>query len=61
MSDSNIQEHDWEAIWQHFDRMQKRVMATTTTRERFFDEPELDRLEFYQWMQVQCGSNACWM
>ena len=52
---------EWNTIWTHFNRMQKRVMADITTREEFFEQPEEERLEFYDWMQKQCGEYACWM
>jgi len=53
--------YEWETIWQHFNRMQKRVMADKTSKKEFFAEPEKDRLEFYRWMQRQCGQYACFM
>ena len=52
---------DWHAIWKHFNRMQKRVMADKTTKKEFMAEPEADRIEFYQWMQKQCGEYSAWM
>ena len=52
---------NWENIWQHFDRMQQRVMADKTTKEEFFSQPESERLEFYNWIQKQCGEFAAYM
>ena len=52
---------EWNTIWSHFNRMQKRVMADKTTKAEFMAEPESDRLEFYEWMQKQCGQYSCWM
>ncbi len=52
---------DWAKIWAHFNRLQKRVMATETTRKEFFAQSETDRLEFYSWVQNQCGAYSCWM
>jgi len=53
--------NDWESIWKHFNRMQVRIMADLTTREEFFAQPEEERLEFYSWMQRQCGQYACYI
>ena len=47
--------HDWEQIWQHFDRMQQRIMATKTTRDEFFEQPEDERMDFYNWLKNQAG------
>lgn len=44
-----------EEQWQHLDRMQQRIMATKTTREEYFSQPEKEQNEFYRWMLVQCG------
>ena len=49
---------DWEEIWNHFNRMQKRVMATKTTRREFFTGSDLERREFYNWLRKQCGEYA---
>lgn len=51
---------DWEAVWAHFNRMQKRVMADKTTKKEFFAESESERMDFYRWMQQQCGEYSCW-
>ena len=48
-------------MWDHFDRLQQRVMADITTEEDFFNESEDAQVEFYDWMQRQCGEHACWM
>ena len=45
--------------WEHFNRMQKRVMASQTTKTEFFAQPDKDQFEYYNWMQNQYGSNAC--
>ena len=52
---------EWTKVWNHFNRMQKRVMADKTTKAEFFAEPEEARMEFYRWLQNQCGEYACWM
>ena len=52
---------EWEHIWQHFNRMQDRVMADKTTREQFFAQPAEERMEFYNWLQSQCGQFACYV
>jgi len=52
---------DWNDIWNHFNRMQKRVMADTITKKEFLAEPIADRLSFYSWMQKQCGEYSAWM
>jgi len=52
---------EWNRIWSHFNRMQKRVMADKTTKKEFMAESEADRQEFYEWMQRQCGSYSCYM
>jgi hypothetical protein len=54
-------QRDWDKIWEHFNRMQKRVMSDMTTKEEFFAQPEYERMEFYEWMQRQCGQYACWL
>jgi hypothetical protein len=54
-------EHDWNEIWKHFNRLQKRMMATKTTRREFFEQPEDERLDFYNWIQRQAGEYSCWM
>jgi hypothetical protein len=51
--------HDWQGIWEHFDRLQKRIMGDQTTQAEFMAEPIADRLEYYQWMQNQFGPNSC--
>lgn len=50
-----------EQIWHHFDRMQQRIMVDKITKEEFFEQPEDERMEFYRWMQDQCGEIACWV
>ena len=55
------QTHDWNKIWQHFNRMQKRVMADKTTKKEFFAESEQNRLEFYAWLQKQCNEYSAWI
>ena len=52
---------EWQEIWKHFNRMQKRVMADKTTHKEFFAESEEERISFYNWMQRQCGSFACYI
>ena len=54
---------EWEEIWRHFNRLQKRVMASEsiTTKREFFEEPAQERLDFYQWMQTQCGQYSCYI
>ena len=52
---------EWDRIWRHFDRMQKRVMATKTSKEEFFAQPEDERMAFYEWLQQQCGGYSCYM
>lgn len=54
---------EWNEIWKHFNRMQKRVLCPECrlTEEEFFEEPEQERLDFYQWMQDQCGQYACYI
>ncbi len=52
---------EWNRIWQHFNRMQQRVMADKTTREEFMAMPEGERMDFYGWLQGQCGEYACWI
>ena len=52
---------DWNNIWLHFNRMQKRVMEDKVTKKEFMAEPEDDRMEFYHWMEKQCGEYSCWM
>ena len=47
-----------EEQWQHFDRMQQRVMADITTRDEYFSQPEKEQNEFYRWMIKQCGEYA---
>jgi len=54
-------EIDWEKVWSHFNRMQKKIMYDITSRADFFAESESDRIEFYNWMQNQCGQYACYM
>ena len=44
-----------ERRWQHFDRMQKKVMATYTSKEEYFAESEVEQIEFYNWLRDQCG------
>ena len=61
MTMNPVTEQDWFELWKHFNRLQKRVMADKTTKKEFFAQPPKERLEFYQWMQNQCGSNALWM
>ena len=41
--------------------MQKRVMADKTTKKEFFAESEQNRLEFYAWLQKQCGEYSAWI
>ena len=53
--------NDWNAIWKHFNRMQKRVMATKTTKKEFMAQPESERLDYYNWLQKQCGGFACYI
>ena len=60
-SEKKISDMEWEKIWQHFNRMQLRIMDDITTKEQFFSESEESRLEFYNWMQDQCGQYACFM
>ena len=48
----------WRQLWEHFDRMQRRVMHDKTTRAEFFAQPATERLDFYHWLRVQCGSYA---
>jgi hypothetical protein len=52
---------DWNEVWKHFNRMQRRIMADKTSKSEFFAQPESERLEYYRWMQQQCGEYACWM
>ena len=52
---------EWNRIWSHFNRMQKSVMATKTTKKEFMAESETERLAFYEWIQRQCGEMSCWM
>ena len=52
---------NWTKTWQHFNRMQKRVMADKTTKKDFFSQPEQERWDSYQWLQNQCGEYSCWM
>lgn len=52
---------EWNKIWSHFNRMQKRVMADKTTKEEFFAQPEDERMEFYNWLQQQAGQYSTWM
>lgn len=52
---------EWEEIWQHFNRMQNRVMYDKTTKKEFFEQPEDERIDFYNWMKKQCGEYACWI
>jgi len=33
--------------------MQRRVMATKTTKREFFAEPETEQVKFYEWMKIQ--------
>ena len=55
-------ELDTEKMWQHLNRMQKRIMAKPyITKAEFLAQPESDQIEFYSWIQKQCGSNACFM
>jgi hypothetical protein len=61
MSDELKTPEEWQTIWLHFNRMQKRVMGSLTTRKEFFAESEVDRLDFYNWMQIQCGAYSTWM
>ena len=61
MTENPQNAHDWNQIWKHFNRMQKSVMATKTTRQEFFAESEKERMDFYRWLQRQCGQMACWM
>ena len=49
---------DWPEIWEHFNRMQQRIMDSITTKEEFLAESELDRMDFYNWMKNQCGEYA---
>ena len=51
----------WDRIWRHFNRMQRRVMATKTSRLEFFAQPEDERMAFYEWLQQQCGGYSCYM
>ena len=49
-----------EKRWQHLNRIQKRIMAKPyTTKTEFFAQPESDQIEYYNWIQKQYGSNAC--
>ena len=52
---------DWDVIWEHFDRLQQRIMAYETSREDFFAESVDERLKFYEWMQTQAGEFSCHM
>lgn len=52
--------NDWNKIWRHFDRMQS-IMADKTTRSEFFAQSEEERMEFYLWLQRQCGQYACYI
>ncbi len=52
---------DWNKIWSHFNRMQKRVMADKTTKKEFMAQPESERIDFYNWLQKQCGEYSAWM
>jgi hypothetical protein len=61
MTENPQNAHDWNEIWKHFNRMQKRVMADKTTRKEFFAQSEEERMSFYRWMQQQCGSYACYI
>ena len=47
--------------WDHFDRMQKQVMANITTKDAFYAQPDTRQFEFYQWMMNQCGEHACFL
>ena len=61
MADQLKTKEEWKRIWDHFNRMQKRVMADKTTKKEFFAESEEERIKFYEWMQKQCGEYSCWM
>lgn len=61
MTENPQTKHDWNNIWSHFNRMQKRVMYDKTTKKEFFSQPRAERLEFYNWLQKQCGEHACFM
>ena len=52
---------DWDGSWEHFDRLQQRIMADKTSREDFFAESVDERLKFYEWMQTQAGEFSCHM
>ena len=52
---------EWNRIWSHFNRMQKSVMDTKTTKKEFMAKSEKERMDFYNWMQQQCGQYACYM
>jgi len=46
-----------QQIWTAFNRMQKVCMSKSSliTKKQFFDEPELEQREYYNWMRQQVG------
>ena len=60
---STLSKSDWENIWQHFNRMQVKVMCQESliTRKDFFAETEEERISFYNWMQQQVVEYACYV
>ncbi len=61
MTETMKTKQEWNEIWKHFNRMQKRVMVDKITRKEFFEGCEEERMDFYKWMQLQCGSFACYI
>jgi hypothetical protein len=60
MLDMPTTREEWQTVWQHFNRMQNRVMSTHTSKTEFFAEPESERWEFYRWLCQQCP-NCAWI
>jgi len=48
-------------LWSNFNTMQKKVMATKTTKREFFAQDEAARNDFYIWMKKQYGGNSCYI
>ena len=48
------------AMYDHLDRMQKRVMAkdSMVTWQEFASESYSNRVRYYNWMRKQCGELA---
>lgn len=60
MLDKPTSKKEWNEVWKHFNRIQKRVMSTKTSKAEFFAESEDERWDFYCWICKQCP-NCAWV